>query len=155
LCPILLLTVLSRFVRRPVDVGLGPLPMINSQYHKKCLLLFGYTCETFTDDTWHMTDEFDWRFDEYSPSLLRPILPYIIYAFAIFRYRCLYLYFSGGPLRFTTLLVRLEPWLLKLAGIRTVVMPYGGDVQDLTRSPNLQYVAAMARDYPGHRLRRK
>src|SRR5262245_43785042 len=106
LCPILLLTVLSRFVRRPVDVGLGPLPMINSQYHKKCLLLFGYTCETFTDDTWHMTDEFDWRFDEYSPSLLRPILPYIIYAFAIFRYRCLYLYFSGGPLRFTTLLVR-------------------------------------------------
>jgi glycosyltransferase involved in cell wall biosynthesis len=45
--------------------------------------------------------------------------------------------------------------LYKLAKVKVVVMAYGGDVQDLSRSPNLLFKDAMARDYPLHRLRRR
>ena len=33
-------------------------------------------------------------------------------------------------------------------------MPYGGDVQEMSRSPNLLFKHALAQDYPLHRLRR-
>jgi len=45
--------------------------------------------------------------------------------------------------------------LYKLAGIKVVVMPYGGDVQELSRSPNLLYKNAISVDYPEHRFRRR
>jgi glycosyltransferase involved in cell wall biosynthesis len=78
-----------------------------------------------------------------------------MFVVSLFRYRCLYVYFDGGPLGDTALLWRIEPWLYRLAGVRTVVMPYGGDVYDLSRSHNLRFKHAMAVDYPQHRLKRR
>jgi glycosyltransferase involved in cell wall biosynthesis len=39
--------------------------------------------------------------------------------------------------------------------MKVVVMPYGGDVQELSRSPNLLYKNAISVDYPEHRFRRR
>ena len=146
--PLLAITALSRLSRRPMDIGLGPLPTINSPYHKKCLERYGYRCETFVYHTWYFTQEFDVMFDRYVP---RALGPYVSYIFAIFRYKCLFTYFTGGPLGFTTLLARCEPYFLRLAGIKTVVMPFGADVHELTRTNNKLMVHGYAKDYPGFR----
>ena len=53
------------------------------------------------------------------------------------------------------LLWRLEPHLLHLAGLKVVVMAYGGDVYDLSREPDLLLKHALITDYPSYRLRRR
>jgi glycosyltransferase involved in cell wall biosynthesis len=146
--PLLIVTALSRLAERPIDVGLGPLPSINSRGHKKCLERYGYRAETFVYHTRYLTSDFDVSFQKYLP---RALGPYAAYAFCLFRYKCLYTYFTGGPLGFTTLLARCEPYLLRLAGIRTVIMPFGADVHELTRTKSLLMVDAYSKDYPGFR----
>jgi glycosyltransferase involved in cell wall biosynthesis len=148
------LAVISRASRRRFDVGLGPEPLINNVYHKQALALHGYSAQTFVDSVFYITDAFDVRGDLKTSGLLRPFRPYYLFVRSLFRYRVMYFYFNGGPLMRRPLLWRLEPWLYRLAGIRTVVMPYGSDVQDLTRSPNLAFRQAYAVDYPEHSLRR-
>lgn len=155
--PILLVLALaSRLARRPVDVGLGPVPMINNIYHKQALQQQGYSAETFVDSLYFITDEFDRKFIP-RHRVVRVLVKILHLTFlaALFRYRCLYLYFIGGPLGATVLLWRFEPQLLRVAGIRTVVMPYGADVQDLTRAPNLMFRHVMGQDYPSFRHVRK
>lgn len=151
LIPIILVTILSRFAARPIDIGIGPLPSIASRYHKRCLERYGYRCQTFVYHTWYITSDFDVNIGHYCP---RAFGPYASYVLCLLRYKCLYTYFSGGPLGFTTLLSRLEPFLLTLAGIKTVAMPFGADIHVLTRSKNLLMVNAFARDYPGFRQQR-
>lgn len=144
---IVLIALVSRLAPRSVDIGLGPMPLINNVYHKKALVLQGYSTETFVDDIWFITNEFDHKFMPAS-RLVRRLLreTHFVFLFAIFRYRCLYVYFNGGPLYATAFLWRFEPQLYRLAGVRTVIMPYGGDVQDLMRTPNLLLRHMMAQD---------
>lgn len=148
LLPVFFITALSRLAPRPIDVGLGPVPIINSKYHKLALERYGYRCETFVYYTWYFTDDFDVNIGRFCP---RAFGPYVSYVFVLFRYKCLYTYFSGGALGFTTLLARLEPFLLRLAGIKTVIMPYGADVHVLTRGKNKLMIHGYAMDYPGFR----
>lgn len=151
-----LLAIVSRFAPRVVDIGLGPVPLINNVYHKKALQLHGFIVETFVDELYFITNEFDRKFVARSRWLRMLIAESrLIYIFTIFRYRCLYIYFNGGPLYATALLWRIEPLLYRLAGVKTVVMPYGGDVQDVLRTPNLLFRHVMAQDYPLQRYVRK
>jgi len=73
------------------------------------------------------------------------------------RYKCLYIYFNGGPLGVLgwQWLKYIEPFLYRIAKVKVVVMPYGSDVQDITRSPNLNLKHAISQDYPLHRYRRE
>ena len=146
--PLVVLTALSRLAPRPFHVGLGPLPSVNNRHHKQCLERFGYRSETFVYHTWYLTSDFDIQFQNYVP---RAFGPYVSYVFCLFRYKCLYTYFTGGPLGFTTLLARCEPFLFQLAGIKTVIMPFGADVHELTRSQNRLMIDGYSRDYPGFR----
>ncbi len=164
LMPILfLIAACCRFWRKEIDVGLGPEPLINNLYHKKALEHYGYSAQTFVADVYFITDRFDVRADRifYGKNRhLRKPLKYLAYLYLFIlsglRYKCIYIYFTGGPLGFATIFLRrIEPFLYKLAGIKVVVMPYGGDVQDLSRSPNLLFKSTMAVDYPEHRFRRK
>lgn len=155
LIPMALWSLASRFVRKKIDVGLGPEPLINNIYHKKALQKKGYTAETYVNTVYHIVEDFDFRADLLFPGILAYVKDYFLFFYASFRFRCLYFYFNGGPLGFSKFLWRLEPYLFKLAGIKTVVMPYGSDVQDMARSPNLLFKAAMSKDYRGHRKRRK
>lgn len=156
---VVVVAILARFRAKPIDVGLGPQPMINNVYHKQALTAYGYRAETFVENVYFITDEFDVRADQSflgRHALLRPWLAVYLFGWAVRRYRCLYLYFNGGPLHARNhFLWRLEPWLYKLAGVKIVVMPYGGDVQDLTRTSNLLFKDAVAQDYPQFKLRRR
>lgn len=146
-----------RFFRKKkkIDIGLGPEPMINNVYHKRALESYGYTAETFVDSVYFITKEFDYRGDllEINKSRVSKhffLLGIWLFIRSIVRYKALYIYFNGGPLKAHYFLRPIEPFLYKIAGTKIVVMPYGGDVHDLTHCPNLQFKHAMAVDYPSY-----
>ncbi len=152
-----IVAVLSRFSAKAIDIGLGPEPLINNVYHATALRAYGYSVETFVTHTYYITKEFDKILFEKWGKLSLAIAHYGCAAFlyAALRYKSLYIYFNGGCLFDTVLLWRIEPWLCRLARIRIVVMPYGGDVQVLTRCPNPHFRHVVAADYPSHRKARK
>lgn len=157
LLPLLIFfSLLSRLFVRPIDIGIGPEPLINNIYHKKALIQQGYSVETFVDKVYFITKDFDRVFIPQSV-IVRTLFHAlnIMYLFSIFQYRCLYLYFNGGPLKSTFILWRFEPQLYRLAGVRIVIMPYGSDVQDLTRTPNLLFRHVVNKDYPLSKQYRK
>lgn len=172
LIPLLVLAaVLSRLTKKRIDIGLGPLPLINNIYHKQSLELVGYTAQTFVREVYHITNNFDVRVDNFLfaqyfikkkfshkliTNLIRFLTSMYLYLKILNTYECLYIYFNGGPFGTTMLFLwRMEPFLYKLAKIKIVVMPYGADVQDMSRSANLFFKHAIAKDYPEHRFRRK
>ncbi len=148
----------SRVSHRRIDVGIGPLPLINNVFHRRAISAAGFTSETFVTEVWYITDQFDQRLDRTLLGRTRPLrlafLGIYAFAFVVFRYRSVLVYFDGGPLGLgTSFLWRIEPHLFRLAGVKTVVLPYGSDVQVMSRSPNLNFKHAVSRDYPNHRKR--
>lgn len=129
--------------------------MINNVYHKRALEGFGYKVETFVSKLFFITAEFDKKF-VYENNILHSLLIRVLhidYLYAIFSYRCLYIYFNGGCLQSSIILWKIEPYLLGIAGIKTVVMPYGGDISKMDRTPNLLYKHTLALDYPEYKFR--
>jgi glycosyltransferase involved in cell wall biosynthesis len=155
LLPLFLLCLISRCVQRRIDIGIGPEPIIGHKYHKKALERYGYAAQTYVNSVYFLSEEFDVRVDKVLGKWGFLLLPYLLFGMVIFRYKGIYIYFNGGPLFPTVFLWRVEPFLYKMAGVKVVVMPYGGDVQELSRSRNLSYKAAMSKDYPGFRFKRK
>jgi hypothetical protein len=152
---IVIFSLLSRFKRKKFDVGIGPEAIINNYYHKQALVKNGYSVLTFVRSYYYITDKFDRVFSSsnYLSNLILFQVLFYDYIYAILNCRCLYLYFNGGPLMFSRFLWRLEPILLKLASVKTVLLPYGSDIQVFDRTPNLLFKDANSSDYPLHRLR--
>ena len=148
---------IARFVTKKIDVGIGPEPILSHPYHQAALKIYGFSSETFVQEVYDIFDDFDIRFDKkYSGKLGQLVRPFAIYFHVIFRYKILYFYFTGGPLaKCKAFLWKLEPYLLHWARVKMVVMPYGGDVQEVTRNKNLLYKHGLAQDYPSLKLRRK
>ena len=158
--PVLVLVALvSRGRSKPIDVGLGPEPLINNIYHQRALALHGYTAETFVNAVYFITAKFDVRADRwlrgFRPGSLRFCLVSLVLTMrACWRYRAIYISFNGGPLGAGTVwLWRLEPRLLRLARVRTLILPYGSDVQDMQLCSNFSFKQAKACDYPTDRRR--
>ena len=146
---LLFFSMFARIMPKKVEIGLGPEPLINNIYHAKALRSYGWSAETFVDNTFYITSDFDIKFIYKSKIIfyLTSIL-YCNFIFSIFRYKAIYIYFTGGCLLRSQLLWRLEPFLYRLAGVKIVVMPYGGDVQDIKKCKNLSYKFAVDKDYP-------
>ena len=154
--PVLLfLSIGARYWSKQMIVGLGPEPLINNVYHARALRKQGWLAETFVDSLYFITSEFDVKLIPKN-SLLRRVFRvlFIPFIYSIFRYRIIYIYFNGGGLYASRLIWLLEPFLYKLAGLKVIVMPYGGDVQDMQKCPNLAFKHAVDKDYPNHFRRR-
>lgn len=142
---------------REFDIGLGPEPMINNIYHKLALQNAGYSAETFVNQVYFITTEFDYRADlifEKKSRFLQRYKNYHLLIRSFFKYRCVYLYFTGGPFDVGFPLKKYEPIYYKLAGIKVVMLPYGGDVNIMDYCPNLNFKHALDNDYPSFHLRR-
>lgn len=136
---------------KPIDIGLGPEPLINNIYHKKALLAQGFSVETFVNETYFITDDFDYRDFEVNKKrnwLGKYFAKYLFFLRTVSTYKCVYIYFNGGPFYGEQRLRRHEPKLFKLSKTKVVVMPYGGDVSILRDFPNLPYKHALDSDYP-------
>lgn len=148
--PILIASaIISRGVRpKGTLIGFGPEPI--NPFHSKSLAALGYNSKSFVTHNYYINSEFDKYLDR--KSLFMQVFDKAFFRaafYAVFRFNVLFFYFHGGPIGFTSKLFWRTEWLvLKLAGINTVVMPYGGDVQDLRRNPNLLYKDALSIDYP-------
>ncbi len=148
--PILVLSsLLSRILKKKIDIGIGPDPNIGRIYHKKALKLFGYSAETFVFYRDILGGQYDISADLiFKNRYIRKLFsPYYLFYRAIIRYKALYIYFHGGPLWPTEILWKIEPFLYRLANIKLVLMPYGADIQDMTRCPNLLFRSTRCKDY--------
>lgn len=144
----LVIALMARFWPKRFDVGIGPDRLINSVYHKKALERFGYRAQTFTPGGTYITQEFDVNLQAWESNLVGKFFaPYVLLARALVTYRCLMFYFYGGCFN-RPVIGRIEPWLYAIAGTKIVVMPYGSDVQVMTRTRNLHFRHAMSLDYP-------
>jgi hypothetical protein len=150
---------LGRLRTKEIDVGLGPEPLINNIYHKRALVRHGYTAETFVNAVYFITTQFDVRGDHLLPwlryNLLRlHLISMVLAVRVLWRYRTIYISFNGGPLGAVMVwLWRFEPTLLRLGRVRTLILPYGSDVQDMQLSSNFTFKHAKSMDYPGERRR--
>lgn len=149
------LAVIARFWTKDIDVGLGPEPLINNIYHKAALELYGYKAETFTKGTNFITKKYDHIFSDNGNEIIFLVNMLKIFWFSCSRYKIVYIYFNGGAFHDSQFIWKLEPFLYSIAGTKVVVMPYGGDVIDFTRSRNLLFNHGMNIDYPDFRLRKK
>ncbi len=150
-----LFSLISRCIEKKIDVGIGPFPIVTHGYFKKALALHNYTARTFVDDIYYITADFDLRSDLIFKGRLSIFRKYYLFIYSIFHFKCLYIYFHGGALHSSIILWKIEPLLYKLAGVKIVVMPYGGDVQDMTRTNNLLFKHAISKDYPGNKNKRR
>ncbi|HRP67945.1 MAG TPA: hypothetical protein PLY93_00215 [Turneriella sp.] len=143
---LIILIIISRYKRKPIQIGFGPEPLINNLYHKRALEEFGFTAETFVNQVYFITDEFDIRVDKL-PFPINILSNYLLGFMVLWRYECLYIYYNGGPFAWT-LLAKWEPLIYRFAKIKIHVTAYGGDVHDLRRVVNLNFKRALDNDYP-------
>ena len=144
----LVLAAVGRFSRKNIDVGIGPECLINNKYHKKAVSHAGFSAETYVIGVTHVTQEFDHVFMPENISKQNIFILLSAFWLAVTRYRILYMYFGGGPFYATRWAWRIEPLLFSIAGTRVVLLPYGQDIQDFTRCPNLIFKHATSVDYP-------
>ncbi len=137
----------SRIKRNKIDIGIGPTPMINNVYFKKLLELKGYSVETFANDVFFITQDFDY-FVSLKKHTIMYLFPILFELRLVYRYKCIYIYFNGGPLMKLRSLQWIEPTIYKVAGIKSVVMPYGSDCQFFYSAKNKLTVNALCKDYP-------
>jgi glycosyltransferase involved in cell wall biosynthesis len=141
------------FVKKKFDIGLGPHPLINNIYHKKALELYGYSARTFVMTPYFITHQFDYNFDEKKNNIIFKTI--LLFAHGLFYYKALYIYFNGTilfssilPKCLQTFFCKTEPWFYKIARTKLILLPYGGDVHDLSHCPNLIMKNAIIKDYP-------
>lgn len=157
LIPVLIFALIKGKTKKFFDVGLGPLPLINNLYHKKALEKKGYKVVTFTLGHYHITKNFDYVFSLKTKKLLN--LKTIITAYRLLDIslsaKIIYIYFNGGPIGiYSKFLWKVEPFIFKLAKVKTVLLGYGSDVQDLKHISNLKFKNSIIKDYPLHKLKR-
>jgi glycosyltransferase involved in cell wall biosynthesis len=109
----------------------GPVPIISIKFWSQALRARGYqTCTcVFEHYAMHERADFDVYFDEFMPPgiVFDPLRAYAVFLWVL-RTADLYLSFFDGGFLQGTALRRLELPLLRLAGKRVVVSPYGSDI---------------------------
>lgn len=133
----------------------GSVPIINNRYWSLAMREAGWDSVTFMEDHYAINarSDFDRYFEELFPArlrgswLARVSTPAIAIIWVVRNARVVHLSFIGGPLGRTTWW-RLEANLLRFKGIRTIVIPYGGDAHLYSRiiDPSLRFALQMS--YP-------
>jgi hypothetical protein len=143
-------------VRRPGDRLIwGPRPLINNKYWSAALREAGWESETFVDGFYpnFRRSDFDRYFEDVVPGWIWPrrirmaVAPYFAFAYIVRNAKVFHLPMSGGPLG-QTAIWRWEAPLLRRAGIKTVVIPYGGDAYIYSRIPDPTLRHALLQSYP-------
>ncbi len=109
----------------------GPSAILNIKYWSRCVRALGYDSLTFAHHVAHINqrEDFDVHRDEFLSGVPRAdvVRDFLVFAWAIRRADIFLSYFDGGYLAGTALR-SLECPLLRLAGKKLVLFPYGGDI---------------------------
>ncbi len=127
----------------------GSVPIINNSYWSRSMRRAGFSSETFTLDYYTINNREDWErlLSEQYRAWPERIRPYLGFLFVISNYDILFFSFQGIFIG-TSPFWRIQAPLLKLAGKRIVVIPFGGDayVYHRTNPPALTHGLMMS--YP-------
>lgn len=154
LAPVLLLLAWGLPRRRDTLIW-GPVPIINNTYWSRAMRAAGWRSETLMKTVYAINrrEDFDRVFDDLVPRWVRPaplrlaLGPFCAFLHVIRRGSVHHHSFFGGPLGMTPLW-RLEAPLLKLAGVKTVVIPYGADVFMYSQVMDPTVRDGLLRSYP-------
>jgi glycosyltransferase involved in cell wall biosynthesis len=139
----------------------GPVPVIAIKYWSLSLRALGYESQTCVFGHYAINErsDFDVHYDEFLPRglLFDPLRAYAVFLWVLRSAEVYLSYFDGGFLRGTALR-RLELPLLRLAGKRLIVSPYGSDIAvpghlGVAEQRLLEDYPLIARD--GDRVRRR
>lgn len=131
--PLFLVAAIAR-LRRGGSLVWGPVPIINNKYWSEAVAGLGYRSQTYMEEYYGAINRRE-DFDAYLDELPLPIWPrtlrlrtarFVAFGLCLWRHAVFHIPFSGFLLG-STPLWRLEPILLRLAGRRTVILPYGSD----------------------------
>jgi glycosyltransferase involved in cell wall biosynthesis len=150
----LLLAVALVSRRRGDELIWGPTPIINNKYWSQAMKNVGWKSMTLMHEQYAINQRSD--FDRYIedlapralPARLRRVLgPFVAAAYVLRRGCVLHIPFTGGPLSGSALW-RREAFLLRLAGVRTIVIPYGADAYLYSRISDATMRHAILNAYP-------
>jgi len=109
----------------------GPVPIISIKYWSRAMRTLGYESTTCVEDVYsiYSRSDFDRHRLDFGPAgwWFEPWRDFLVFAWALRAADVFMLFFDGGFLRYTAL-QWLEAPLLRLAGKRIVVSPYGADI---------------------------
>lgn len=132
-----------------------PVPIINNKYWAQSVSSLGLETITLMEEFFYINkkEDFDLYFDELVPSwipfqrfrnLLHPIMAF---NFVIKNARVIHIPFSGGPLGKHPIWW-IESICLKIAGIKVVILPYGGDYQMYSSIMDMSWKFGLLHSYP-------
>ena len=149
------MAVVGRWLRSRRDVQAGPrivwgsTPLINNVSWSRAMKQAGFESECFMstvysinkDDDFErvLTREFTW-----CPQVLRP---YLAFGTSLIRYDVVSTSFNGYFLT-TPILSRIQAGLFALAGIKTIVMPFGSDAYVYSRIRSMGLLQGLLLSYP-------
>jgi glycosyltransferase involved in cell wall biosynthesis len=140
--------------RRGRELVWGPVPILNNKYWSLAMRSGGWQSTTVMREHYAINEksDFDHYFEDLTPrmlpSRLRGLLgPFAAAAYILRRGQVLHMPFTGGPLA-ETVLRKLEAHLLRLGGVRTVIIPYGSDAYLYSRVPDAAIRNALLSSYP-------
>lgn len=143
---------LARRHNRPEQPRLvwGSTPLINNVYWCHAMRKAGFESETFVTHIYSISrrQDFDRLLVEQYPWAPSALKPYLAFFHALFLYDVFFIAFDGffiGHTRFAYLQARL----LKLAGKKTVVIPYGSDAYVYRRVRMPGALHGLLTSYPG------
>jgi glycosyltransferase involved in cell wall biosynthesis len=133
----------------------GSTPILSNRYWAMALRAGGTEARTLMGEYYgkiNRRSDYDVYFDDVVPmwtaAPLQPVLaPYHAFLFLLLTARALHTSFDGGPLGWTAM-ADAESALLKAAGVRTVVIGYGGDCTVYANVRDLSHRHAFLASYP-------
>ncbi len=128
----------------------GATPIINNVYWSRAMRLAGFSSETFTNGYYgsiNTREDWDVLIQEKYPGLPNFLQYPIAFLESLFRYDVFFLSFDGYFIGLTPLW-RFESMLLRLAGKKTVLIPYGGDVFVYRRIRSAAFAHGLMMSYP-------
>lgn len=152
--PVLFVVALStraihRSRRESPRIGWGSTPLINNVYWSRALRHAGFKSETFMFNHYSINKRSD--FDRLLVEEFRwcpvPLRPYLGFMSALLNYDIVVTSFNGFML-VTPILRRLQALIFKVAGIKTVVMPFGSDAYVYSRIRSATLLQGLLMSYP-------
>jgi glycosyltransferase involved in cell wall biosynthesis len=127
----------------------GSVPIINNSYWSRSMRNVGFDSETFTTDFYSINAREDWDLllsEKFAwwPERLRPYLGFI---YVLVSYDILFFSFQGVFIG-TSPFWRVQAPLMKLAGKRIVVIPFGGDAYIYRRTNPPALTHGLLMSYP-------
>lgn len=152
--PLFILVVLLVPKRRR-ELIWGPMPIINNKYWSAAVRVLGYESKTLMRTFYNINtqSDYDIYYHDLLPQwgkvsrLLTVLSSYFAFFYIIRNAAVVHIPFSGSVLG-STPFWRIEAYLLKLANIKTIVIPYGSDAYLYSKVNDFSLRHALLVSYP-------